>query len=84
MDISEILARINENILNPLILLLFFGAFIVFFWGLINFISKAESEEARTVGKSHMLWGIIGITIMVCAYAILGMITGTFGISMPF
>lgn len=84
MDITEILARVNEHILNPIILLMFFAAFLVFFWGLINFISNAENEEARITGRRHMLWGVVGITIMVCAYAILGMMTGTFGISMPF
>ena len=84
MDITDLLARINEHILNPFLLLLFFVAFLYFFWGLIKFISNAESDNERSIGKSHMLWGIIGITIMVCAYAILGMVTGTFGISMPF
>ena len=84
MDITEILARVNEHILNPLLLAMFFVASLYFIWGLVSFISNAASEEARTIGKRHMLWGIVGIVIMVSAYAILGMITGTFGVSMPF
>jgi hypothetical protein len=39
-----------------------------------------ENEEKKTDGKSHMLWGIIGITIMLGVWVILGMIINTFGI----
>ncbi len=84
MDISDVLARVNEHVLNPLIFLLLALAFIYFFWGIFTFVSNAESSEARELGKRHMIWGVIGIVIMISAYAILGVITGTFGISMPF
>lgn len=84
MDIMELIGRVNEHIINPLIFLLLMIAFAVFAWGLFNFISNADSDEGRTIGKRSMIWGIVGIVIMISAYAILGMVTGTFGLSMPF
>lgn len=84
MDITDLLARINENILNPIIYLLFFGATVYFVFGVIKFISNADNDEERSKGKSNIIWGIVGMVIMVSAYAILGIITESFGVSMPF
>lgn len=84
MDISAVLLRINRFVLNPFIYLLFLIATVTFVWGLIVFISNADSDEARSVGKKHMVWGIVGMVIMMSAYAILAIVTGAFGVSMPF
>lgn len=84
MDITELLAKINKEILNPIVFLLFFAASIYFVLGVIQFISNADNDEERTKGKSNIVWGIVGMTIMVSAYAILGIITNSFSVSMPF
>ena len=84
MDITELLRRVSENILNPLLLAMFLVAVAYFVFGLVSFIANAGSEEARSKGKSHMLWSIVGMVIMISAYAILAMVTGSFGINMPF
>ena len=84
MDITEILARINEQIINPIIYLLFFLASIYFVWGVVKFLSNSDSDEARSDGKRHMVWGIVGMVIMLSAYAILALITSSFGVDMPF
>ncbi|MFP4022843.1 MAG: hypothetical protein ACLFTS_03290 [Candidatus Paceibacterota bacterium] len=55
MDIMELIGRVNEHIINPLIFLLLMIAFAVFAWGLFNFISNADSDEGRTTGKRSML-----------------------------
>ena len=39
------LARIIENIVNPLIYLLIGVAVVVFLWGLVEFIAKADGRE---------------------------------------
>jgi len=78
---AELLNRINEYILNPVIYLLFAIALLVFLWGIFIMISRASSEEARSVGRKNMLWGIIGMIIMVAVYGIINIIIGTFGIT---
>lgn len=81
--INALLNRINEFVLNPFIILLFVVALIVFFWGLVEFIYKAGSEDGREVGKRNMMWGIIGMFIMVGVYGIINIILATFGIGGP-
>ena len=65
------------EIINPLILLMFGVAMIVFFWGVIQFISSADNDSKRNEGKQHLLWGIIGLFIMVAVYGILNLVIDT-------
>jgi|SRR3989344_871316 len=74
------LFNVNEHILNPLIIFLFAVAFVYFLFGVFMFIANAGNEEKKTTGKSHMLWGIIGLTIMMGVWAILNIILNTFNI----
>ncbi len=83
MTISEFLNKINEFILNPLILLAFAVAFIVFFWGIFQFIYSETADAKREEGKKKIFWGLFGMFIMVSAYGLIGLILGTFGIPSP-
>lgn len=80
-SISELLGKINEFILNPLIVLMFAVALLVFFWGLVEFIAKAGSDDGRDRGKRNMVWGIIGMFIMVSVYGIINLVINTIGVS---
>lgn len=75
----SLLEKIEEIILFPLITLMMALAFLVFLYGAYEFVLHAGDEAARSKGKSHMLWGIIGFLIMLSAYAILSIAIGTFG-----
>ena len=77
------LDRLNEVILFPLITLLLTVALVVFLYGCFLFIAGAGNDEARSRGKRHILWGIIGMLVMLSAYAILGIAANTFGIPVP-
>ncbi len=77
----NLLELIEDNILFPLIALLTAIALLYFLWGLFQYVLNAESDEARSTGKKHMLYGIIGFVIMVSAYAIIEIATWTFGIT---
>jgi len=74
------ISNVNRLILNPLIVLLFAIAFVYFLYGVLVFIFNQSSEEKKTTGKSHMLWGIIGLTIMMGVWAILNIVVNTFGL----
>jgi hypothetical protein len=52
-------------------------AVIYFLWGVFVYISNAESDEGRQKGGRHILWGLIGIVIMMGVYGILRIATGT-------
>ena len=77
---DQLLNKIAANILNPAIVLLFAVALLVFLWGVLQFVRGADDAEARTLGGRHILYGVIGMAIMLSAFGILRFITGTFGI----
>ena len=75
------LSNVNTTIINPLITFLFALAVVFFLYGVFEFIMNQENEEKKTEGKSHIVWGIIGITIMMGVWTILNMIMSTFNIT---
>lgn len=80
---GALVSKLRDAILDPLILLLVAAAIVVFFWGAFQYVYGASQGDVQEEGKKHMLWGIIGLVIMMSAYAILTIATGTFGIEMP-
>ena len=68
---EEIIALLTDQILRPIVLLLFALATILFLWGVVEFITNRDNEEERDKGKKHMLWGIIGLVIMFGANGII-------------
>jgi hypothetical protein len=78
---NELLGRIVEGIVNPIILLLFAVALVVFLWGMVLFVAKGDNEEARKTGGRHILYGIIGMAIMISAFGIMKLIVGSIGAS---
>ena len=81
MDISKFLNNINQFILNPLILLAFAVALLVFFWGIVEFIASQTADGKREEGKKKIFWGLFGMFIMVSAYGLINLVLGTFGIT---
>lgn len=79
-EVVALVGRINEQVINPLIVLLFTAALILFVFGLFNFFGKRESTDALEKGKRHMVWGIIGMVIMVSVFGIMNFITGSIGV----
>lgn len=77
---SEIIKKINDAIINPLIVLLFAVALVIFIYGIIEFLQNRDTDTDKAdTGKRHMFWGIIGLTIMVSAFAIMRVIAQTVG-----
>ncbi len=83
MDIGALIAKIEQNIIQPLIGVLFALAFAIFLWGVARFIFQSDDESAREQGKQHIIWGLVGMFIMVSVFAIIHLIVGTFGIPPP-
>lgn len=80
-NLDQFISNVNKLIINPLIILLFALALMYFLYGIVEFISNADNEEKRTKGKGHMLWGIIGITVMMGVWTILNIALDTFNIT---
>ena len=69
--IDEVVAIVTTEILQPIVMLLFALATILFFWGVVEFLINRDNEEERDKGKRHMIWGIVGIVIMFSVNGIL-------------
>lgn len=78
---DQVIFDINRTIVNPLIQFAFIVAFVVFIWGVMQFIRNANNPDERKKGQDHMIWGIIGLVIMVSVFGIITLITRTFGIN---
>lgn len=75
----EYINRFLDQIVNPVIVFIFALALVYFLYGLVVFIANADNEEARSTGRQHMLWGVVGLFIMVSVYGILKIVIGTVG-----
>ncbi len=74
-------AKLNDIILFPLITLLLAVALLVFIIGCTQYIMNADNSSAREQGVKNITYGIIGMVIMVSAWAILSLVAGTFGLT---
>jgi len=80
MPLEVIIQRFEKFIIDPLILLLFALGFLYFLWGIVVFVWKADSDDGRETGRQHMIWGILGMFVMIAVYGIINLITRTFGL----
>lgn len=51
---------------------------LTFFWGLAKFLGGGGSEQSVEEGKKLMLWGIIGLFVMVSTWGIVKLLTLSF------
>ena len=77
--LAPYLTAVNKYILNPILAFLFVLALAVFFYGIVKFLLNAGSDEARKEGARHMVWGIVGLFIMVSVKGLLHIICNTIG-----
>jgi hypothetical protein len=72
---------VNQYILNPVIVLMFAAAVLVFAYGIFEYFIHADSGDARATGRNHMIAGVIGMFIMVSVFGIVRLVLNTIGAS---
>lgn len=83
MTIEELLMQAYDDILRPISILLFVIAFAIFIWGIVESIRDSEGDKGRETGKKNMIWGMVGMVIMVSVFGIINIIIGTIGAENP-
>ena len=81
MTPQQLAARFVSAIINPILTLLMAFGLLIFVFGIIEFLwymSKGEHKR-MDMGKQHMLYGLLGMFVMVSAWAIMRMIAGLVG-----
>ncbi len=79
--LDSFLGRVVTQIVNPIILLLAGAAFVVFVWGVFEFVKNAGDPAKRGEGRSAIMWGIVGLVVIFGAYGIINVALGTFNLS---
>lgn len=66
-------------IISALLPLIFTLAFVTFIWGVFRFM-YSEDKNKKQEAKNFILWGIIGLFVMVSLWGIIAILGQTFGI----
>lgn len=66
-----------EQILNSSIMILIGVATVVFMYGIIQYVLAGGDEKKLSAGKSYMLYGIIGLTVMVAMWGFVNLLIYT-------
>ena len=71
-NVKELLAKII-----PIIMVI---ATIVFLWGVVRFITSAQDAEKRKEARDLIIYGLIGLFVMVAVWGLVAIIQQFFGI----
>ncbi len=75
----DLLNRVSA-IIQTLVPFIIGLAVLVILWGLFNYIAGAGDEEKRGEAKQYIIWGIIGVFVMVSIWGLVGIVSNTFNI----
>ena len=75
---EEVVDKLKDKILNPIESILIVAGTLLFLWGVVEFIAGASSEDKRTQGKRHMIWGIVGLAVILGARGIITVLQNLF------
>ncbi len=78
-SVLNFVGKISTEILNPIIALMFGLATAYFIYGIVGYIWNPDNEEAKEKGRRTMIWGIIGMFIMVSVFSIMRLLISSIG-----
>ncbi len=78
---QEFLDKAVVAIVNPILQVIFAIALVIFVYGIFEFVRGADSPEVRTKGQQHIMYGLIGIFIMVSVFTIIKILLNTLGVT---
>ena len=71
---EDFVTKLQGAIVNPLLKLMLAAATLYFLWGVASFMMNREDTTKAGEGKQHMLWGIIGLAVILGAFGIVNVI----------
>jgi len=76
----DLLDRIVDYVIDPAVKVVFTLGLFFFLWGFVEFLWKLKDGQVSEDGKNHMVYGLVGMLIMVSVYGIISLVMNTFGI----
>jgi hypothetical protein len=80
MSVSDFIDKLTTIIVNPLIRLAFAVALVYFLYGVYKYIKDSDNADKRKEGAKHIVWGLVGLFIMVSVWGIITIALDTFGV----
>ncbi|MFA5095102.1 MAG: pilin [Candidatus Paceibacterota bacterium] len=77
--IQSIICKIG-NILDTIIPVLVVLGVVYFVWGVVTYVISSD-EEAKKTGRMRMIYGIIGLVVIVAMWGLVGIVTRTFDLT---
>lgn len=78
-DFKQLADRAVNTIIGPVVPLLIGLAVLVFLYGVLIF-TFSEGGTKKEEGKQYMIWGIIGLFVMVSVWGLVAVLQGTFNL----
>ena len=76
---DQVLQKVIDQVFGPLYQLVVGIAVIYFFYGVFKFVLDMNDPEKKNKGKEHLLWGTIGLFIILSVGGILKLFNSVFG-----
>ncbi len=76
-----VVCRIIHLVIDPVIFFLIAVALLMFMWGVMQFLINQSGGEEKSIaqGKQSMIWGLVGLLIMVSVYGIMHLVANSIG-----
>lgn len=77
--IQGLLCKFAE-ILNAIIPVLVALGVVYFVWGVVQFVISSD-EEAKTAGRNRIVFGVIGLAVIIGVWGLVNILRNTFGLN---
>jgi hypothetical protein len=74
---ATVLERIKSFVIDPILAVIFTLGLFLFFVGIVEYLWEIKDGKTDGDGRNHMVWGLVGMLIMVSVYGIINMIVNT-------
>ncbi len=79
-NIADIIVQV-EGIINAIIPFIIGLAVLVIIWGVFGYITGAGDEEKRGEAKQYIIWGIIGVFVMLSIWGLVNVVVSSFALN---
>ena len=70
---------IISGLLNIIIPILITLGVVYFIWGVVQYVTSGDAEK-KEQGQQHMIWGLIGLAVIVSIWGLIAVLRNSFGI----
>lgn len=81
--VAASVSKIVSVIVVPIVTVVFALAVLYFVWGAAGLIIYKDDADKRKETEMHILWGVIGMFIMISVYGIIRLIANSIGVPSP-